>query len=641
MEISCGNCGRHFEIDEDIASRAPAAQCVCGARLNLAAYLNSPAQRLGKYILQHRIAVGGMGEIFYGKIAGIEGFEREVAIKKMLPHLSADRSFIDMMVKEAKLTVLLNHPNIVQVFDLSREGSEYYIAMEYVPGTNVGQMLEVCHKKRIYLPTEVAVYITMQVLRGLGYAHELKGPDGEPMNILHRDITPQNILVTQSAWVKIADFGIAKARNEISTTSPGMIKGKLGYIAPEQMRGESATQSVDIFCAGILLWESLATRRLFKGTDEIDTFRLISECKIPSLTQLRDDVTEALQSVVNTALGATPEKRYATADAFYDALNQAIFPRTVDDLAAAAKRYFGEHAEFFEKVITADSPALDDGQTMQIDTPSVLTGDLPRIVDVLPRPSTEIPQLPARRTPWIAIVAALLLLVGGVGTWLYYAPQPTSEAAPGPVHLTQEELQLAVSAERPRLLECYRKGNRAFFALEDLKGSITVASTGGVAEVTLEAPDTVNAPVRQCIRDVLSALRFRRHPEPRFDAKVALPEPTLGKAKPETPSKPTRATAQAAKPLTNAEITLGVQKRHGALAACFRLYDKSNTNPPAKLDATMTINTRGRVSSASVKPTPPDNIGQCLRKALTAIRYHRIPKPIEVTFPLSVKSRIR
>src|SRR5688572_27312327 len=206
LDIACANCGRRFQLDDGRIAGVTAAKCLCGTRLTL----QSPANRLGKYVLVNRIAVGGMGEIYYAKIAGVEGFEREVAIKKMLPHLSADRNFINMMIKEAKLTVLLNHPNIVQIYDLAKEGDEYYIAMEYVEGLNVGTLLESCRKAGVLLPFEAAVHIVLQVLRGLAYAHELRGPDGVPMNILHRDITPQNILVTRDAWVKVTDFGIAK-----------------------------------------------------------------------------------------------------------------------------------------------------------------------------------------------------------------------------------------------------------------------------------------------------------------------------------------------------------------------------------------------------------------------------------------------
>ncbi|MEK7704998.1 MAG: serine/threonine-protein kinase, partial [Myxococcota bacterium] len=358
-DIACSGCGRAFHLDDALVANVAAARCLCGERLALRPEPTGPigpGRPLGKYMLERRIAVGGMGEIFYGKIPGVEGFEREVAIKKMLPHLSVDRAFIDMMVKEAKLTVLLNHPNIVQVYDLAKEGEEYYIAMEYVPGATVGSMLEKCHRTKSRLSLETAVHIAVNVLRGLGYAHALRGSDGAPMNILHRDITPQNILVTRDAWVKITDFGIAKARNEISTTSPGMIKGKLGYIAPEQLGGRDADQRIDLFCVGILLWESLATRRLFKGADEVDTFRLIAETRIPSLRTLRDDVSAEIEAVVRKALARDPDERYLTAEDFAEDLLAAISPRTADDYASATRAYLREHGEFFADVeaITSD-----------------------------------------------------------------------------------------------------------------------------------------------------------------------------------------------------------------------------------------------------------------------------------------------
>ncbi|MEM6730536.1 MAG: serine/threonine-protein kinase [Myxococcota bacterium] len=652
MEVKCGNCGRSFDVSDIVAERTPAAQCVCGARLNLAQ--RDGVQRLGKYLLQRRIAVGGMGEIFYGKIAGIEGFEREVAIKKMLPHLSEDRSFIDMMVKEAKLTVLLNHPNIVQVFDLAKEGDEYYIAMEYVPGTNVGQMLELCHKNRIFLPVEVATYITMQVLRGLAYAHELNGPDGEPMNILHRDITPQNILVTPNAWVKITDFGIAKARNEISTTRPGMIKGKLGYIAPEQLQGRDATQSVDIFCAGILLWESLATRRLFKGSDEIDTFRIISECKVPPLSGIRDDVNPELEKVILHALEPTPESRFATAEKFYDELNKAIFPRTVDDFASATKRYFQEHHEFFEKVVTGETVGLDGGQTVQIESPSVRTEDLPIISALLSPPPAplhaardpDVEVIASRSPPWGLIAAAVLAVLLGSAAW-YFAqsdpiPTPVMNGLAGPTPLTQEELQLAVQAEEPKITACYREGTRKFRQLATLHASMTIASTGGVAAATLDVPEDGMGDARGCITRVLRAMRLREHSQPRFDATVTLPPPKDHTSAPPPPKANTRADTsnRGRGPLNGSEIQAGVQKRQGAIARCLRMYSNlPNDKVPKQIVTQMTIAQSGRVTNAAFQPQPPASIAKCLTKQMTAIRYRKQPtENLKAKIPLTIQT---
>ena len=361
MQVSCATCGRSFELDEARARKVRSARCVCGRAIDLQA--PAASCRLGKYVLQQRIAIGGMGEIWRAKMAGVEGFERDVAIKKMLPHLSADRAFIDMLVKEAKLTVLLHHANIVQVFDLSKEGDEYYIAMEYVPSVNLSALLEYCANRGVFTPIPLAVSVALQTLEALSYAHTLRGPDGEPMNVLHRDITPQNILVTRDGWVKVTDFGIAKAKNEITTTRPGTIRGKLGYIAPEQLESKDADERVDIFCAGIVLWESLATRRLFKGTDEIDTLRLVVESDVPSLTTTRPDMPPALAAAVARALTRDPDQRYPSAAAFRDGLLAAIVPDTADDYLKAAKRFLAEQTELFGRRLSqtgvdAESPTV-------------------------------------------------------------------------------------------------------------------------------------------------------------------------------------------------------------------------------------------------------------------------------------------
>lgn len=590
-----------------------------------------------------------MGEIFYGKIAGVEGFEREVAIKKMLPHLSADRSFIDMMVKEAKLTVLLNHPNIVQVFDLAREGNEYYIAMEYVPGNNVGQMLELCHRNRVFLPVEVAVYITSQVLRGLSYAHQLHGPDGEPMNLLHRDITPQNILVTPQAWVKITDFGIAKARNEISTTSPGMIKGKLGYIAPEQISGGEATQSVDIFCAGIMLWESLATRRLFKGVDEIDTFRLIQECKVPRLATMRDDISEELEDVVQRALARDPAQRFQSSEQYHDALNRAIFPRTIDDLATATRRYFRDHPEFFEGVVTAESGGLDDGATMQIDTPETRTEDLPLITELLDaRPSEPVapPRSPMRvaRVAWAVGLLLLLGAGGGLAWWMGRAGR-----APETPPLSAEEVQLAVTAARNTIAACYASGAEPLRSVESVGASLLIASTGGIAEVALE-PSELGA-AGPCIVDALRALQLRAHDAPSFRARVTLPKPgeILGPeegppaedaaGKDRSGPKVTTPNRAPPWPLTPQDIRRGVQERQRGIARCLEKFRAtSNGSMPAQITTTMVVAGSGKVTGATFEPTPPPDVSACLARQFTRIRYHRQPKDgLKVKFPLTIK----
>lgn len=646
MDVTCASCGRHFAIDETIADETKVARCICGSRLHLVTLgaLSGTGQRLGKYVLLRRIAVGGMGEIFYAKMGGVEGFAREVAIKKMLPHLSADRNFVEMMIKEAKLTVLLNHPNIVQVYDLAREGKEYYIAMEYVPGTNVGHVLETCHQNDTHLPMEVAVYITMQVLRGLGYAHDLRSPDGELMHLLHRDITPQNILVTPKGWVKITDFGIAKARNEISTTTPGMIKGKLGYIAPEQLVGGAADQRIDLFCAGILLWEALATRRLFKGADEIDTFRLISEAKVPPLARERRDVSPELDAVLAKALAKSPDDRYPRADAFYAALNKAIYPRTIDDFEAVAKRYFAEHSEFFG---TPDA-LPDDGDgaaTSVVDLAGVRTEEL-RPIQELVEPTTA---KRANVRSWLlgAGGVALVAVLGLVG-YLMMAPAESGgtigdpgSGTPEPNAMTSEEVQLAVDAERGRLIDCYTKGAPGLRALEALSAKLVVASTGGIASVELASDEATLGKAQRCLIDAIQELRLRAHGAASFTTEVTLPSPKRTMPAPNTPAHNVQQRdpvpdggGGGTAPLTAAEVQATVRRTSGAIVTCLR--SMQNTKAPPELAAKFTIEPNGKIADVELVPGLGDEKAEaCIARALKGMRFRKHPqKDFRVSMPL-------
>ncbi|MBC7793924.1 MAG: serine/threonine protein kinase [Clostridia bacterium] len=657
VEITCSSCGRYFDVDDDLATRAKAARCICGTRLRFARETSSGGQqRLGKYQLTRRIAVGGMGEIFYAKIAGIEGFSREVAIKKMLPHLSADRAFIDMMVKEAKLTVLLNHPNIVQVYDLAREANEYYIAMEYVAGTNIGHMLELCYTGNTRLPPDVAVYITMQVLRGLAYAHDLRDPTGEPMHILHRDITPQNILVTQQGWVKITDFGIAKARNEISTTSPGMIKGKLGYIAPEQLAGRAADNRVDLFCAGILLWESLATRRLFKGQDEVDTFRLIAEARVPPMTSIRSDVSPAIEKVIIKSLARDPDERYLNGDDFYNALVAAIYPATVEDLQRSAKAYFKEHPEFFAGVVSASERAANGSDAEEL---VQAEPELPLVTDFLTRPrGMALPVKPIKRWPIALGVSLAILVIAGVfagpmiaGRFNVDARAPTVVTAPvltpprtdppdnRQTPLTTTEVELAARGESSRLRECYC-GARAKDRPAALLARIAIASTGGVISIALTPSAEKLGGMGICIDGVLTSMLLRPTTTPVFEANVELPSPKSATcAAPVEPRTDTRPAAGNAA-LTGGEIQAVVQRASSQIAACLQNFEEKKA--PDKVDAQLTIDTSGKVSDVSFAPiiTEP-TVGRCLEKTLRGLKFHKHPvNDFKATIPLRIQQAL-
>ncbi|OGQ88284.1 MAG: hypothetical protein A2289_22990 [Deltaproteobacteria bacterium RIFOXYA12_FULL_58_15] len=633
MEITCETCKRSFVVDPARAEGHTTAKCLCGSILRLTKEEDGNT-RLGQYVLVQRIAVGGMGEIFYGKIAGVEGFEREVAIKKMLPHLSEDQSFINMMINEAKLTVQLHHPNIVQVFDLAKEGNQYYIAMEYVPGITVGHLLERCFRNKIRLPVEVAVHIAMQVLRGLSYAHDLRSPDGARMEVLHRDITPQNIMVTKSAWVKITDFGIAKARTEISTTSPGMIKGKLGYIAPEQLTGDTADQRLDIFCVGIVLWEMLATRRLFKGEDEVDTFRLISQCIVPPLGDYREDVIPEIESALGGSLTATPAQRYKNADAFYDALNQAIFPRTADDYTAAARQFFDKNPEFFVGVA-----GLKQGED---------SGE--QKAPPQPRDSIEITEITLRRSKppssnkWVLVVIGIAVLMLATAGGLYASGVFSQFAGPDP--LSPQEVQLGTDGARSQVLGCCAE---EFEPPDRILASMEIAANGAVSKVDLSPTASELGDTGECIATALGGLRFRPNRGPTYRAQVALPNcpslpvvednPGTGKNKKRTKKKRSavddsgggETPADFAKALTST-ITKGASGLAKCVDALAEVPDK-----PSRLVISVTINNKGKVIDASVKPQEK-RVEGCLVRQVKMMRFPTQPKPaFTFSFPLDLR----
>ena len=224
----------------------------------------------GKYFLTDKIAVGGMAEIYKAKVFGVDGFEKTLAIKKILPHFSKDEEFISMITNEAKLVVQLSHPNIVQVYDLGRVRSDYFISMEFIDGMNLRQLMRFAKKNKKTIPIEIVLFIVSEILKGLDYAHNKNGSNGEPLNIVHRDMSPHNILVSHEGEVKIVDFGIARAAQTISHTQIGMLKGKVNYMSPEQALGKPLDHRTDIYSVGIMLFELLTGKRLYEGEAQLE-----------------------------------------------------------------------------------------------------------------------------------------------------------------------------------------------------------------------------------------------------------------------------------------------------------------------------------------------------------------------------------
>ena len=278
----------------------------------------------GKYQLVEKIATGGMAEVFRAVSTSIGGFKKEVALKRILPHLSTDAEFVSLFIDEAKLTVSMSHGNIVQVFDFGRIDSNYYLAMEFVDGRDMTEVLIKQSRRRASVPPEVAFFIMKETLRGLEYAHTRRDTSSTPLGIVHRDVSPHNILISYDGEVKLTDFGIAKARTKVSLTRPGVVLGKFAYMSPEQAHGRDVDARSDVYSAGITLYETLTGRRLFYSEDPAQVLAKVRDPNVSPPSRYADGVSSQVDALVMTALAVRPEDRFPSCRAFGTALEREL-----------------------------------------------------------------------------------------------------------------------------------------------------------------------------------------------------------------------------------------------------------------------------------------------------------------------------
>ncbi len=305
--------------------------------------MNQPIQ-FGKYFLLERINMGGMAEVFRAKAYGVEGFERLVAVKRILPSISEDKEFIRMFIDEAKIAVQLSHANIAQVFDLGRVGGSYYIALEHVHGRDLRALYDRCRERNEPMPLAMACFLVMKACEGLDYAHQKRNQAGEPLGLVHRDVSPQNILVSFEGEVKIIDFGIAKAAGRCSKTQAGILKGKFAYMSPEQVRGLAIDRRSDIFSIGIVLYELLTGKRLFVGESDFSTLEKVRKAEIVAPSTYNSRIPKALERIVLKALARDRGERYQNAIDLHDDLQSFMYSAgefySRKDMAAWLKSHF-------------------------------------------------------------------------------------------------------------------------------------------------------------------------------------------------------------------------------------------------------------------------------------------------------------
>lgn len=264
----------------------------------------------GKYLLLDRVNIGGMAEVWRAKTFGAGGFERLVAIKRILPNIAEDEEFISMFIDEAKITVQLSHANIAQIYELSHLANSYFISMEYVSGKDMRALFDRCRKRGEPAPIPLVCYVVAKCCEGLDYAHRAKDRQGHDMNIVHRDVSPQNVLVSYEGEVKVIDFGIAKAAGKATKTQAGILKGKFGYMSPEQIRGLPLDRRSDIFAIGVCLYEMLTGERLFVGDSDFSVLEKVRKVEVLPPSHFNRKIPEALEQIVMRALAKDIDDRF-------------------------------------------------------------------------------------------------------------------------------------------------------------------------------------------------------------------------------------------------------------------------------------------------------------------------------------------
>jgi serine/threonine-protein kinase len=294
-----------------------------------------------RYQVIQKLDSGGMAEVFKGRALSLDGIEKPVAIKRILPSLSDNSKFVKMFIDEARLSMRLTHANIVQVFDVGRADGTYFLVMELVDGTNARRLFQKASEAGRRIPASAVAYLGMEVCKALNHAHELRDDQGASLGIVHRDVSPPNILISWSGEVKITDFGLAKAVSQIERTDPGVVKGKFSYMSPEAVDGKTVDARADIFGLGVILHELLTGRRLFMGRNDLETVELLRKCQVPAPSTINNEVPKDLDEIVLKALARDRKKRWQSAKDLGDALAQFLFTQgqkfTQFDLASLVK----------------------------------------------------------------------------------------------------------------------------------------------------------------------------------------------------------------------------------------------------------------------------------------------------------------
>ncbi|MGZ6163036.1 MAG: serine/threonine protein kinase, partial [Myxococcaceae bacterium] len=479
----------------------------------------------GRYLLLDRINIGGMAEVWRGKVFGAGGFERLVAIKRILPNIAEDEEFISMFQDEAKISVQLTHANICQIYELNRLGPSLFIAMEYVPGKDLRSIFERARKKGEPPPVPLVCYVIGKLCEGLDYAHRKKDPSSRDLNVVHRDVSPQNVLISFEGEVKVIDFGIAKAAGKVTKTQAGILKGKFGYMSPEQIRGRPLDRRSDVFSIGVCLYELLTGERLFVGESDFQVLEKVRKAEVLPPSTYNRKIPEALERIVLKALAKDPQDRFQYASELADELQRflitsdSIFSRK--DLMQYMKSTFAEEVER-ERARIAEYAGIKAPESM---APDAGVGMVPMLSRTTGPILAAVPTPPS--TPAVVKSAALPRLTAA-------APQAQPRDDEGTLLVDGSEVLASVDAVHP--------------VLQPIAGGDAWTHPGGDGPLAPADPED-DAPVSPVDETIVRARPGT--PTPRPDRRAPAPPPLPPRpvagppAEPPAPAEPLAAEAAA------------------------------------------------------------------------------------------------
>ena len=384
------------------------------------------------------LATGGMATVYFGRVRGANGFERRVAIKEMLPHLAKSTEFVRMFFDEARLASRIHHPNVVATLDMTERDGSHALILEYVEGPSLQQIMKYFTERGGTMPLDIALRIFLDILAGLHAAHELEDEDGRPLNLVHRDVSPQNMLVGTDGITKITDFGIARAESRLSTTRTGSVKGKVPYMSPEQIKSLPVDRRTDVYAAGVILWEMLTSQRLVQGETDVAMIYQVTDREAVSPLEWNPTIPEAIAKVCLKALEKLAENRFASATEMMDALEDAA---SVSTITPASPRAVGTYIRGLALHHSAVEIEANFRRRSQLD-PSGQAPESSSSTSMLNLVSVPRRVLESPKPPVVLIaVAASAVVVLGVFLWLGFSGTDSTSSAPATnsqPHVAQE-----------------------------------------------------------------------------------------------------------------------------------------------------------------------------------------------------------